>query len=255
MFSRRTVASVFTLVELLVVIAIIAILASMLLPALGKAKETAQKISCANSQKQVSLALAFYTSDNDGWYPYQDTTAGVEWRVANWAQEMVDASYLSGQGSQADKNLYLDPGCPSRRREFTYGITAARLSDYMINAFRSTSGWGDEGGGLAEGTPGMLGCRDTVVSNPSRFGILGEHCDVHVTAMNACARLRYTCTAAIAPDCSPGVGMRLDRHGNASNYSFADGHVETILWNNFTHGVFCLRPEESSYAPHTILTR
>jgi len=87
--DKQTVALAFTLVELLVVIAIIAILASLLLPALGRAKEKGRQAACINSVRQQTLAVLMYADENNDFLP--------------------PVAYMDALGNEVDWPLMLDP--------------------------------------------------------------------------------------------------------------------------------------------------
>ena len=87
----------FTLIELLVVVAIIAILASLLLPALAGAKVSARKVLCMNNQKQIALATMMYGDDFNGQFPKATTSDHTD-----WIKSMIAAGYFESLKSFED---------------------------------------------------------------------------------------------------------------------------------------------------------
>ncbi len=108
----------FTLIELLVVIAIIAILASLLLPALAKAKDKAKTTVCLSNVKQWSYAFWMYGDDNEDYFPYEGAPGDIS------TGNNVDAWYNStaeNAGTPTLTNLYLNgqPPLPGSKNLFT----------------------------------------------------------------------------------------------------------------------------------------
>ncbi|WDE99353.1 prepilin-type N-terminal cleavage/methylation domain-containing protein [Lentisphaera profundi] len=110
----------FTLIELLVVIAIIGILASLLLPSLGRARKNAKRAACINNMKQLGISTYLYTDDNEGKFPwrsptirvtYDDSLAGYDSReTLSWAEKTVNGFTEAEIGKSAQ--MYVCPSTP-----------------------------------------------------------------------------------------------------------------------------------------------
>jgi prepilin-type N-terminal cleavage/methylation domain-containing protein/prepilin-type processing-associated H-X9-DG protein len=242
---KTTVSKGFTLIELLVVIAIIALLLSVLIPSLRKAKDYAKQIVCLNNCKTFGMANVMYANAYKGYFvPYVDTTRVINGRAVTWCSNEAFLSYIAlsnydtieklktGEYELPDK--YHCPSAKVRPRDDPFWITAGWVirTTYGFNAYD----WAKVGAYLNPPTSSkFFAWRSASIKQPAEKIIFADSSDLIVTVLRANYKNYwdvYGDEYRNPLNRADAIEMTSYRHNEKANFNFADGHADTVKKEN-----------------------
>ena len=214
------IRSAFTLIELLVVIAIIAILAAMLLPALGKARMTAQSASCKNNLKQMGLGLHQYAAGSDDFCPW-GYYLGLTINYYLYPY-IAGSAYPPEYKADAKPHVFGTYQCPTAKYKYMY------KQDYAVSSY----GFNNAARYADNNSSRLIGYCSSATS-PFNPGKIVKARQPSVVMAFADGRLDITANSwnggqwpNVAPDGYSADEIVELRHNGMVNAAFFDGHVE-----------------------------
>lgn len=232
----------FTLVELLVVVAIVSILASMLLPAVSRAKAKGQQIFCANNIRQLATACAAYAHENGDRMPCNfGATEIVEMlrrgERHNWANSLMD-----WETNSWNTNVLLNIDASLGQHVGRAAKVFRCPNDTALSAVQREAQWRERSRSISmnamTGDAGAFMLTGTNVNNPKyqqflKMGDIVSPADIFVFIEEHPDSINdgYFLNKAYAPTW---MDLPASYHTGGANLSFADGHVAARKWQSAT---------------------